>query len=90
MLDRAATRPRTVLAAGGFDELYFFYFEDLVAPGWRLAQRRLPVVVGQRRYQILVPREPTETRPVVDQSIVAPVHGRHDDGDHLALGAGER
>ncbi|MGH7556745.1 MAG: hypothetical protein ACREMD_02985, partial [Gemmatimonadota bacterium] len=54
MLDRAATRPRTVLAAGGFDELYFFYFEDLVAPGWRLAQRRLPVVVGQRRYQILV------------------------------------
>ncbi|MGH7558445.1 MAG: hypothetical protein ACREMD_11840, partial [Gemmatimonadota bacterium] len=23
--------PRTVLAAGGFDELYFFYFEDLVA-----------------------------------------------------------
>ena len=56
---------------------------------------RPPVVLAERRDQridvtVCLLEKSTESRPVMVQSVMALVGGRHDDGDHLALDSRQR
>lgn len=48
---------------------------------------RLSVVLSERLDQRIVFRFSTESLSVMDDSVMAPVDGRDDQGDHLPLGA---